>query len=174
MVVVMGNGCGGSGRNRDLKIVPKATPRGFEPLRAEPNGFLVPLGHSVNISFGLPKTKHLRRQACWDRGDLESGGKQRSAGNLRGSGNHGSFPRLRSSGNLSQRRLQGFPAVAQGLLKSCCKVSRRCSQGSYKACTWLSRGVCEARSSELSSCSSRCLMMSRACLCHCRNISEAL
>ena len=41
MVVVMGNGCGGSGRNRDLKIVPKATPRGFEPLRAEPNGFRV-------------------------------------------------------------------------------------------------------------------------------------
>ena len=76
MVVVMGNGCGGSGRNRDLKIATKATPRGFEPLRAEPNGFLVPLGHSVNISFGLPKTKHLRRKACWDRGDLGSGGKQ--------------------------------------------------------------------------------------------------
>jgi len=24
----------------------------------------------------LPKTKHLRRKACWDRGDLGSGGKQ--------------------------------------------------------------------------------------------------
>ena len=43
----------------------KATPRGFEPLRAEPNGFLVHhLNHSVTVSMlPLPKRINSKRHA---------------------------------------------------------------------------------------------------------------
>ena len=43
----------------------KATPRGFEPLRAEPNGFLVHhLNHSVTVSMlQLPQRIHSQRYA---------------------------------------------------------------------------------------------------------------
>ena len=37
---------------RDVRCCSKTTPKGFEPLRAEPNGFLVHhLNHSVTVSL---------------------------------------------------------------------------------------------------------------------------
>ena len=54
----------GCGRAWPEIICGKATPRGFEPLRAEPNGFLVHhLSHSVTVSVDIALGD--RSPCCW-------------------------------------------------------------------------------------------------------------
>ena len=120
----------------------KTTPRGFEPLRAEPNGFLVHLldrTDTVSPPFwARPKPTLCARRLVGTLGTveaLESSEVLEVSEKMETMDTSSACEAIRAS---ALRCLQGFPAVVQGLLRSCCRVSRRCLQGSHKACKRLS------------------------------------
>ena len=129
----------------------KTTPRGFEPLRAEPNGFLVHLlDRSDTVSppfWARPKPTLCAGRLAGTLGTveaLESSEVLEVSEKIETMDTSSACEAIRAS---ALRCLQGFPAVVQGLLRSCCRVSRRCLQGSHKACKMLSQGVCKVCSS---------------------------